>query len=277
MGIDHLVYRVRPFIPGPIRDFNSRRNLAARRRYFETFAIASVEKTASTIASLSAAQCRDEAFLEKEFIPSIGLNDEVLHEQPPEFSASYGKGLHIWQYPNQLAAYLAWLAQNCSGITSFLEIGCRWGGMFILVSEWIRRNGADLRSVTAVDPISPTPFIAAYFAQLRATTKIDPNYLREFSTSPIVKKEIGRLRPDFVFIDGDHTLRGALSDHLLVRDHARIIAHHDINSQACPDTTFLWQALKALEKERFEFAEFVGQYPSVGRTLLGIGAMKRKA
>jgi len=277
MRLDHFIYIVRPFIPAPIRELNSRRNLAARRRHFGTFATAAVDETADAIARLSDAQCVDKAFLENEFIPSIGLNDEVLHEQPPEFSANYGKGLHIWQYPNQLAGYLAWLARNCSGITSFAEIGCRWGGMFILVSEWIRRNGADLRSVTAVDPITPTPFIEAYFKRLRATTNIQANYLREFSTSPLVKQEIDRLRPDFVFIDGDHTLRGALADHLLVRNHARIIAHHDIWSQACPDTTFLWQTLKALETGSFDFAEFVEQYPSVGGNFFGIGAMKRRA
>jgi hypothetical protein len=84
------------------------------------------------------------------------------------------------------------------------------------------------------------------------------------------------LQPDFVFIDGDHTLSGALADHLLVRDHATIIAHHDICSQACPDTTLLWQTLRKLEAPIFEFYEFVDQYPSVQGAFLGIGAMKRK-
>jgi hypothetical protein len=87
---------------------------------------------------------------------------------------------------------------------------------------------------------------------------------------------VDRIRPDFVFIDGDHSLRGALADHLLVREHARIIVHHDICSDACPDTTFLWEALKRLESHEFDFVEFVNQYPSVTGQFLGIGAMKRK-
>jgi hypothetical protein len=71
-------------------------------------------------------------------------------------------------------------------------------------------------------------------------------------------------------------LRGAFADHILVRKHARIVVHHDVCSQACPDTTFLWEALKKLEAHDFDVFEFVSQYPSVKGNLLGIGAMKRK-
>ncbi|WP_163153391.1 hypothetical protein [Bradyrhizobium uaiense] len=64
------------------------------------------------IAGLSADQRTDVDFLEREFIPALELNDESLREQPSELSASFGKGLHIWQYPSQLAPYLAWLSRN---------------------------------------------------------------------------------------------------------------------------------------------------------------------
>ena len=153
--------------------------------------------------------------------------------------------------------------------------------MFILISEWARKNGGELRSVTAVDPIELTPFISTYFDLLReqATSglpAIEATYIQEFSTSPAVQGAIERTRPDFVFIDGDHRLMGALFDHMLVRRYANIIVHHDIYSQACPDTTFLWSSLKELEAKEFEFAEFVNQYTSVKGHFLGIGAMKRK-
>jgi len=101
-------------------------------------------------------------------------------------------------------------------------------------------------------------------------------YLRDFSTSSAVRQAVDRIRPDFVFVDGDHSLRGALADHLLVREHARIIVHHDVCSQVCPETTFLWEALKKLESHEFDFVEFVDQYPSVTGQFLGIGVMKRK-
>jgi len=241
-----------------------------------------VAETISAIDSLDRTQCMDAGFLEEQFIPSLGLNDEYPHEQPQELSASFGKGLHIWQYPNQLAGYLVWLAKNAQGITSYMEIGCRWGGMFILISEWIRKNGGQLRAVTAIDPIKPTPFIETYFKLLSGQpdsgkTAIQATYLQDFSTSPAIAAAVDRIRPDFVFIDGDHQLRGALSDHMMARKYAQIIVHHDVCSNSCPETTLLWESLKQLEAHDFEFAEFVDQYPSVQGNFLGIGAMKRKA
>jgi hypothetical protein len=278
---------VRPFVPVAVIEGSARRHEefkkqreidreVARRRRLEGLRDA-VGNAMEAIAALTQAQCVDADFLEHSFIPSIGLNDEVLHEQPPELSASYGKGLHIWQYPNQLAGYLVWLARNAADVTSYMEIGCRWGGMFILIAEWIRKSGGQLRAVTAVDPIDPSPFILTWFDLLRERTQIQVNYLQNLSTSDMVRRAVDRIRPDMVFIDGDHELRGALADHMLVRDHAQIISHHDISSRAWPDTTFLWETLKKLEAHDFEFFDFVDQYPSVGGNFLGIGAMKRKA
>ena len=125
-----------------------------------------VRSTIKSIHGLSSDQSRDLKFLEKEFIPSLGLNDELLHEQPVELSPYFGKGLHIWQYPNQLAAYLAWLSNNATGVKSYTEIGCRWGGMFILVTEWLRRTNPDLNIVVAIDPIKSRAFIEEYFEYL---------------------------------------------------------------------------------------------------------------
>ncbi len=276
-----------PLVPAGLMELNSRRQRERerqhellRRQKFEKLKD-TVCKTVTAIGTLTDTQCVDANFLEKKFIPALGLNDENLHEQPPELSASFGKGLHIWQYPSQLAGYLVWLAKNAGAIESYMEIGCRWGGTFILISEWIRKTGGRLRAVTCVDPIEPTPFIEAYFGLIRdqspaGRSAIQGTYIRDFSTSAPVRQAVDRIRPDFVFIDGDHSLRGALADHLLVREHARIIVHHDVCSRACPDTTFLWEALKRLESREFDFAEFANQYPSVTGQFLGIGVMKRK-
>ncbi|MBR0939001.1 hypothetical protein JQ586_37245 [Bradyrhizobium jicamae] len=236
----------------------------------------SIRETIDAIAALRPDQRSDAEFLERRFIPTLGLNDELLHEQPPELSANFGMGLHLWQYPNQLAPYLVWLADNCSDISCYMEIGCRWGGMFILVAEWLRACGAGLKTVIAVDPIAPTPFIIRYFELLREQATVEPIYIRAFSTAPVVAAHVDRLRPDFVFIDGDHSLEGAMRDHLLVRRHADIIVHHDVHSQACPDTTLLWKALKEFEEPLFDVVEFIDQYPSVNGSFLGIGAMKRR-
>ena len=254
----------------------------ARRRRFSTLT-RSVSDAIAAIRSLTEAQSTDLGFLENEFIPSLGLNDEFLDQQPAELSSKFGKGLHLWQYPNQLAGYLAWLARNSYGITSYMEIGCRWGGTFILVAEWVRKNGGNLRSIIAVDPIAPTPFIEAYFDWLRTQSKsssppIEPIYIKEFSTSSSVRNVVEQIQPDLVFIDGDHRLRGVLFDHMLVRRYANIIVRHDVFSpDSCPDTTFLWEILKEMDAVEFDFLEFIEQYPSVKGSFLGIGVMKRKA
>jgi hypothetical protein len=278
---------IKPFVPSGLIELNSRRhheNIKQReidcRQRFEGLRNV-VSKTVTSIAALSEEQCLNARFLENEFIPSLGLNDENLHEQPVELSQNFGKGLHIWQYPSQLAAYLVWLSKNVAEVKSYMEIGCRWGGMFILVSEWIRKNGAQLRAVTAVDPIKPTPFIEAYFDLLKDRSfkdqsPIQATYLCDFSNSSAVADAVEVIRPDFIFVDGDHGLRGALADHMLVRKNAKIIVHHDVCSQACPDTTFLWKTLKQLEASEFECFDFVSQYQSVSGSFLGIGAMRRK-
>jgi hypothetical protein len=282
--IHSLEQLVKPYLPSPLLDAARRlkhRSEAKKRAKFERFR-GSVSTTINAIHNLTAQQCADRIFLEQTFIPSLGLNDEFLNEQPPELSSYFGTGLHIWQYPNQLAAYLCWLSDNSKGVRCYMEIGCRWGGMFLLVSEWLRKNGADLDTVIALDLIKPTPFIDEYFKYLQnenipGRKGIEAIYICDTSNSREVSGLVERVKPDFVFIDGDHALKGVLLDHLLVRDCAQIIVHHDVNSHSCPDTALLWNAVKKLERHDFDFFEFIDQYDSVNGSFLGIGAMKRRA
>ena len=222
------------------------------------------------IQDLTDSQIHDPAFLEHALIPQLGLNDEALGEQPPALAPYFGTGLHLWQYPNQLARYLVWLAENAHDISSYVEIGARWGGMFILITEWLRRIGAPLQTAIAIDPLPPSPLIEQYLP-----ARPEARYISSLSGSPEVTEAFAGVPPGIVFIDGDHFLRGAFADHLLARRRARIIVHHDIHSDPCPDTTFLWNALKEMEPE-FEFTEFIDQYPSVQGGFLGIGVMRRR-
>jgi hypothetical protein len=277
---DGLRRAIRPFVPAAIRNNRQRNKEQAIRSKFERLRT-SVPRVIQAIHDLPLARCSDIGFLESEFIPSLGLNDEQLQEQPPELRSFFGSGLHIWQYPNQLARYLAWLTANCKEISCYAEIGCRWGGTFILVSEWLQKHGKNMRKVIGIDLIEKTPFIDEYFSFLDTEAKsgrrnVETLYIRDYSTGPEVKGVFGHDMPDFVFIDGDHTLRGAMSDHMLARDYARIIVHHDVYSQACPEISFLWESLKKLEAGSFDFFEFADQYASVEGHFLGIGAMKRK-
>jgi hypothetical protein len=274
---------VQPLVPSVliarIRHYSESNQERLKRAQFEDLRGIVSEKVAA-IRSLTPEQCLDADYLENDFVPLLGLNDELLNDYPKELRSHYGSGLHLWQYPNQLAKFLVWMSGNVREIRCYMEIGCRWGGMFILVSEWLRKHSVYMQTAIAVDIISPTPLIDEYFKLLNANPgdqhKIEPVYIREFSTSKEFKRVVERLKPDFVFIDGDHTLRGALSDHMLVRDFARIIVHHDVHSDTCTDTTMLWNVLRQLERHEFTCCQFVDQYKSVGKNINGFGVMYRR-
>lgn len=71
-----------------------------------------VDRAIEKISSIENHLCYDINYLEKVLIPELGLNNEMLDEQPQELQKYFGKGLHLWQYPPQLAGYLVWLAHN---------------------------------------------------------------------------------------------------------------------------------------------------------------------
>ena len=172
--------------------------------------------------------------------------------------------------PSQLSRYLVWLAHNAREIRTFSEIGCRWGGTFILVNEWLKKVGAPLEFSLAIDPIDPTPFVRKYIE----VSSTPVHYIKNFSTSQEVIDYMSMLKPEMVFIDGDHSLQGVMFDHLLVRKTAKIIVHHDVASQACPGTSVFWSYIKQAESDFFAW-EFTQQYSSVSGNFLGIGALKR--
>ena len=238
-------------------------------KYYEEI-VSSVDCAIEKIQTLDTAKCFDVDFLEKNLIPNLGLNNEMLHEQPKELTPYFGQGLHLWQYPSQLARYLVWLSHNAKDVKNYTEIGCRWGGTFILINEWLKKNGALLDFSLAIDPIEPTPFIKRYIE----ISNTPVHYIENFSTSEQVGDYLSYINPDMVFIDGDHTLMGVMNDHLLVRKKAKIIVHHDIYSQACPDTTLFWNYIKQAESD-FAAHEFTQQYESVNAHYLGIGVLKR--
>jgi hypothetical protein len=281
MAVTALKQRIKPYIPPSVFPVYDQVRHAiglseTTRARFERFRN-SVPLAIKSIRSLTPRQCSDVHFLEHEFIPSLGLNNEGLTEQPGELGPYFGTGIHLWQYPNQLAGYLVWLGSNGKAINRYLEIGCRWGGMFILTVEWLRKVGAEIKSAITIDPIDLSPLIDEYFKFLRNEgDQIGELYLHASSTSTEAISLVKRTKPDLVFIDGDHSLRGALADHMLVRGFASIVVHHDVASDSCPETKELWNILKILERNDFNFFEFIEQYGSVDRSYLGIGVMQRK-
>jgi cephalosporin hydroxylase len=206
-----------------------------------------------------------EAF--QRLILDLGLNDEHLEEQPVELAPYFGKGLKLWQYPHQLAAF----AQKISELTidSYLEIGCRFGGTFIFLSELLAKRNPNLRAY-ACNIIQESDFLQQYHL-FRAFS-----YIQLFSQEPLFIDMCRWLKPMFVFIDGDHSYEGVQNDFLIFSQmpETKYIAFHDIVSDVCPGVVKIWQEMK--QDDRFETFEFIEQYESVKGNFLGIGLAVRK-
>jgi hypothetical protein len=188
----------------------------ARKGMFQKTAATAVANAVSVIAAIK--NFSDTGEVERAVI-ALGLNDESLREQPVELREHFGKGLHLWQYPIQLGKYLSWLATHAADITSYVEIGSRWGGTLIAVCETLRRNCKGcLTRILAVDPVGETPLLAEYRAYLATQTHTGSTVLEFYkglSSAPEFKRQMLYTNPSCVFIDGDHRYMAALEDHEL--------------------------------------------------------------
>lgn len=210
---------------------------------------------------------QDASYLEHHLLLKLGLNNENLHEFPAHLAQFYGNGLKSWQYPNQFSKFLVSLSKL--SVENYLEIGCRHGGTFIIIHEYLKRFNAQVRSV-AVDPFYSL-IMDIY------VNDIDSNasYVVDFSTSKRFI-DLSAHQWDISFIDGDHSYRGALLDYLLVKDCSKNLVFHDIVNDACPGVQQIWRELKSVYGA-VRTEEYIEQYQEVvermHRNYLGIGVI----
>lgn len=215
-------------------------------------------------------------YVETVLMPQLGFNTELLAEQPACVKAA-GGGWRIWQYPNQFSKYLQLLRELRP--TSYVEIGCRWGGTFMLTCEYLMRVGC-LRRATAFD-LDSFP-VEEYCAAESAATGVDLTFAKMDSQSKQFQDRIRDMGPiDVILIDGDHSYEGVKSDFDTVSPHCETFVFHYIDSDACPGVVRFWNELKLAGKDAFDFTEFTEQYEDVktatgGRKYLGIGVAKKK-
>lgn len=210
---------------------------------------------------------RDAAFLESHLLPELGFNDEVLEEFPERLWPIAGRGLRHWQYPNQFSKYLVELSRH--SISSYLEVGVRHGGTFVITTEYLKRFGP-LRLALGND-LFPMPGLEPY-AQANPEVRLT----RADSHGPRFALALRRHGPfDLALIDGDHTEEGCRKDFETIRPHARILAFHDIASTVVGGVPAVWQRIRAEHADEYDFLEFTDQYPDVrdrtGHTVLGLG------
>lgn len=214
----------------------------------------------------------DARCLERELLPQLGLNDENFHEFPDELRVYAGRGLRAWQYPIQLSRYLVELAGR--KVESYLEIGVRHGGTFVLTVEYLRRVHL-LRKAVGID-LNPGPNLHEY-------VKINPACRIEAMSSHSSRfhELVTRDGPfDLVLIDGDHSRDGCRRDFKAVAGSARMIAFHDICDGHVSGVAEVWRNLRD-HGDEFEFFEYADQYDEVkrrtGRSYMGIGLAVSKA
>jgi Methyltransferase domain len=209
--------------------------------------------------------------LEHELLPALGLcNDPRVY--PPDFGPYVGRGLKHWQSPNQFSRYLAHLARY--PIRSYLELGVWHGGTFVITVEYLSRFNA-LESATAMDRYESDG--AQRFAELRPEVE----FLQIDTTTPEFAGEIERRGPfDLALVDADHSYEACTSDVLAVREHANMIALHDMVDATCGGVVRTWQEMKERGTADWEFFEFAEQYDEVvenfGAPVLGLGVAVRK-
>lgn len=222
---------------------------------------------------LSIEDIQDIDFIENKLLLQLGLNNEVLYEQPIELEEHYGKGygLRIWQYPNQFSKYLKFVSNYAPKINSYLEIGCRYGGTFITHTEYFNKLNANFKKSVAVDIIDIYPLLEEYIC---LTNKCE--YVKNNSMSYEFKQYIHNNFFDMIFIDGDHGYEGVINDALITKDRCNIQVFHDIISDACPGVGVCWEQVKSSYSNTHDFYEFNDQYESVSGSFLGIGVAVRK-
>ena len=224
-------------------------------------------------------------------ILDLGLNDEKLNEQSSQFASYFGKGLKIWQYPNQLSSLIVYLAnfspEKLSKISGYVEIGCRWGGTFIFMNEILLKlrnqaaaetGGSVLQfNSVCVDVIDEPLNLTIYKNLLKSNLKVNFTYFSQGSQSEDFLNHLKHLSHLFILIDGDHALKSVLLDHINVLDYADFILHHDIKSDAVPDVGILYSAISKLSSSDFDSCQFTEQYEDVVGNYLGIGLLSRKS
>jgi cephalosporin hydroxylase len=195
----------------------------------------------------------------------LGLNDEAMDELPTCLHEHCGRGLRLWQYPIQFSRYLVHL--SCLRIRSYLEIGIRHGGSFVVTAEYLERF-APLAFAVGVD-IIPCPAMARYRLQ---NPKAD--FWCANSRAADFPARLDALGPvDLVFIDSHHEEQQCRAEFEMLAERAEIIAFHDISNVGCPGVGRTWRHVRAMPD--FDCHEFVEQYPGLG-PFMGIGLAIRK-
>ena len=166
--------------------------------------------------------------------------------------------------------YLSLLSKQ--QIQSYIEIGCRWGGTFVLTNEYLKRFNNITKSVSVDIIDSP---VVNY-----CISNSETEFMKKNSQAPEFRTYMENNYFDLIFIDGDHSYFGVKNDYEISKNSGKIFVFHDIVNDVCLGVVQFWNELKTNEKDTYDFYEFTEQYEDVrlntGQTFLGIGVAIKK-
>lgn len=214
---------------------------------------------------------KEEKYL-SDLLLKLGMNNENLTEIPKELHKYCGYGFKYWQYPNQFSKYLIFLSNY--KITSYLEIGVRHGGTFIITLEYLMKLNNTIKEAIGIDIDNSVPLVE--YSRVKSFVK----YLKIDSSSLQFKNIINNKKFDLVLIDGNHDENYCRNDYLIFKNISNIIVFHDVASDACPGVIKVWNEIKKNYNYLYEFYEFVDQYldfyNQYKKKYFGIGIAVRK-
>jgi len=209
----------------------------------------------------------------EEILPTFGMNNEEVSEIPKIFEQYMGWGVKFWQYPNQFSKLLTFLKDK--DISSYFEIGVRWGGTFIIMNELLMRYNPILEA-HALDIIPPSEILHTYQNNFRDNRFW---YHQIESNSPFLFEKIeggDNFLPntnfDLIFIDGCHSYQCIKRDYLTsLMFGPKYIIFHDIANVKTKGAQQMWSEIKNTHKKTYEF---IDQYDGLNGKYLGIGVVE---
>lgn len=209
----------------------------------------------------------------EEILPTFGMNDEYPLEIPKIFEPYMGWGIRFWQYPNQFSKLLTYIKDK--EIDSYLEIGVRHGGTFIIINELLMKYNPRLDS-HCIDVIPPSEILNIYQNKFRTNQffyhQIDSQNPFVFERLEGFDSTVPQIKFDLVFIDGCHSYQCVKRDYVLaLMLGAKYIVFHDIVNVNTLGNRILWKEIK---KNHNVVHEFTDQYEYMDGKFLGIGIVE---
>jgi hypothetical protein len=149
----------------------------------------------------------------------LSLNAKTLKIIDDKKMKCWG-GLKCKQYPDELAKLLVFIYKNKDRINSYCEIGVERGGTFFVIDSFLRAINPHMKRSTAVD-IKGNILNNNFREYKEKYNEVDFIKINSKDFKPLIKY-------DLCFIDGGHSYNSVKNDYLLMKEHARIIAFHDI-------------------------------------------------